>query len=138
MDVQGSEEVRSLLTRVRAKVDFPVPLEPVIMITGGMADEKEEEEEGAASVCFTKISKQDSHDFGTDSVGTLWVVEYSCSAKVTVRIMDSQEGQSNANLPGKTFPHPHSAFHSPEESIPHQILGKAYLRSANPNLILDC
>lgn len=69
MDVQGSEEVRSLLTRVRAKVDFPVPLEPVIMITGGVADEKEEE--GAASVCFTNFSKQDSHDFGTDSVGTL-------------------------------------------------------------------
>lgn len=50
-------------------MDFPVPLEPVIMITGGMADEKEEE--GAASVCFATFSKQDSHDFGTDRVGTL-------------------------------------------------------------------
>lgn len=65
--MQGVEEVRSLLTRVRAKVDFPVPLEPVIMITGGTADEKEE---GAASACFAKISKQDSQDFGMDSVGT--------------------------------------------------------------------
>lgn len=71
--------MRSLLTKVRAKVDFPVPLEPVITITGGAADEKEE----AAPVFSPKISKQDPHDLGMESVGTLWVVEYSCPATVS-------------------------------------------------------
>lgn len=60
--------MRSLLTKVRAKVDFPVPLEPVIIMTGGVVDEKEE---GVASVCFANFSKQDVHGFGTDSIGTL-------------------------------------------------------------------
>lgn len=53
---------------MRAKVDFPVPLEPVIIMTGGVVDEKEE---GAASVCFANFSKLDAHGFGTDSIGTL-------------------------------------------------------------------
>lgn len=60
--------MRSVLTRVRAKVDFPVPLEPVIMMTGGTVDEKED---GMISVRFASLSKQDLHGCGMDSVGTL-------------------------------------------------------------------
>lgn len=60
--------MRSVLTRVRAKVDFPVPLEPVIMMMGGTVDEKED---GMTSICFANPSKQDLHGCGTDSVGTL-------------------------------------------------------------------
>lgn len=65
--MQGGEKVRSLLARMRAKVDFPVPLEPVTTMTGGAV----EEEEGMASVCFANFSRQDPHDFGMDKVGTL-------------------------------------------------------------------
>lgn len=42
------------------------------MITGGTVDEKDD---GMTSVCFANLSKHDLHGCGTDSVGTLQVVE---------------------------------------------------------------
>lgn len=61
-------EVRRLLTKVRANVDFPVPLEPVITITGGTVEEKEE---GLADSFCENLLKMDPQDLGKESIGTL-------------------------------------------------------------------